>query len=306
VKRHEFLTELHAIFAPRSYIEIGVNDGRGLVCSTTRTIGVDPVLNIQVELSSDVQLVDATSDDFFARPDALAWFDQGTVDFTFIDGLHVFEFAFRDFINAERLSSPGSIIVLDDMLPRTVAEAARDRYTAAWTGDVFKVAAVLEAYRPDLIVIRLNTRRTGMVLVVGLDPTSRLLTEKYDEILAEYVTADPQAVPAEILQRTTAASPKKVLRSPVWAELVAARDAGASPPASLRTLLDLRGSARYVQNAAPNKPFSAAAAEKRRQSRAVRRATKKQAANGADAQAVAASRRTPGRRLLAAIRRRIR
>jgi hypothetical protein len=255
VRRHEFLTGLHLAVAPRSYIEIGVNDGRGLVCSNTRTIGVDPHLRGTLEVRPDVQLVEATSDDFFARPDALAWFDQGTVDFTFVDGMHLFEFAFRDFINAERLSTPGSIVVFDDMLPRSSPEAARDRITGPWAGDVFKVAAVLAAYRPDLIVIPINTEPTGLLLVVGLDPASTVLSDNYDKILAEYVMPDPQVVPAAVIHRTEAADPAEVLASPIWGELAAARDAGEEPPASLRRLLDLRGTADYVSDPPPMTPW---------------------------------------------------
>src|SRR6516165_5157301 len=102
--RHEFLSLVHEHYRPRSYLEIGVNDGLGLARSRTRTIGVDPDFCITVELACDLKLVKATSDDFFARPDVVSWFPGGVVDFTFIDGLHLFEYALRDFMNTERLS----------------------------------------------------------------------------------------------------------------------------------------------------------------------------------------------------------
>src|SRR6266700_4789452 len=104
MNRQQFLRVVHERYQPRSYLEIGINDGLGLARSTTRTIGVDPDFRIEVEIACDLQLVKATSDEFFARPDAISWFSDGVVDFTFIDGLHLFEFALRDFINAERLS----------------------------------------------------------------------------------------------------------------------------------------------------------------------------------------------------------
>ncbi|HEX8095777.1 class I SAM-dependent methyltransferase [Jatrophihabitans sp.] len=254
MNRHEFLTAIHANYKPRNYLEIGVNDGRGLQRSRTRTIGVDPAFRIVVELECDLKLVKATSDDFFAQDDPIARFPEGIVDFTFIDGLHIFEYALRDFLNAERLSGPNSVIVLDDMLPRTVAEAARDRHTRDWTGDVYKVGAVLERYRPDLVVVPLDTAPTGLLLVVGADPASTVLKDNYDAILAEYVSEDPQAVPEDILHRRQAADPAKVASSPIWEELAANRSA-TSRPAGIEALRELRGTASYVSNPAPPVPW---------------------------------------------------
>jgi hypothetical protein len=251
MNRHDFLNGLHERLAPRSYVEIGVNQGHGLARSRTRTIGVDPAFQIKSELACDLKLVRQTSDDFFAGPDPLEWFPEGVIDFAFIDGLHVFEFALRDFINCERLGSATSLIVLDDMLPRTVPEAARDRYTTAWAGDVYKVTLTLQRYRPDLVVVPIDTKPTGMVVVVGLDPASTVLRDRYDEILAEFVTPDPQDVPAEVLQRTTAADPKRVLHLPVWEDLRLARTGDGAHPASLSSLRDSRGTASYVSNPPP-------------------------------------------------------
>ncbi|HWC39004.1 MAG TPA: class I SAM-dependent methyltransferase [Acidimicrobiales bacterium] len=230
MERHEFLTVVHERYKPRSYLEIGINDGLGLARSTTRTIGVDPDFCISVELACDLELVKATSDDFFARSDAISWFPEGLVDFTFIDGLHLFEVALRDFMNAERLSAPTSVIVLDDVLPRSVSEAARQQHTFLWAGDTYKVTAVLERYRPDLTVVPLDTEPTGMLLVVGLDPTNTVLGDHYDEIVAQYATADPQPVPDEVLQRRGAADPERVADSPAWGELARARDTGGPVP----------------------------------------------------------------------------
>jgi hypothetical protein len=254
MNRHDFLSAVHASYEPRSYLEIGVNDGRGLQRSHTRTIGVDPAFKIVAELDCDLMLVKATSDDFFARQNPIARFPEGVIDLSFIDGLHIFEFALRDFINAERLSGPNSVIVLDDMLPRTVAEAARDRHTLEWTGDVFKVAQVLERYRPDLVVIPLDTTPTGLLLVLGLDPASTVLKDNYDAILAEYVAEDPQVVPEEILHRTQAADPVKVMLSPAWKELASART-GDSAAEGIGSLRELRGSAGYVSNPPAPRPW---------------------------------------------------
>ena len=81
------------------------------------------------QLDGDIALIRTTSDEYFARPDPLAVTGGRRLDLVFIDGLHLFEFALRDLINTERHCSPTSVIIFDDVLPRTVDEAARVRHT---------------------------------------------------------------------------------------------------------------------------------------------------------------------------------
>jgi hypothetical protein len=242
MKRHEFLSELHRVYRPRNYLEIGVNDGRSLTLSRVPTIAVDPAFKVTSELQCDLQLVKATSDAFFKRKDPLAhlrvgryrfrrlsrWdlsllFAKPTLELSFIDGMHLFEFALRDFINIEKHSNWSSLIVLDDMLPRSVDEAARDRHTDAWTGDVYKVAEVLGRFRPDLVVVPVDTAPTGMVLVFGADPSNTVLPASLGQILDEYVIPDPQAVPTDVLERKRAVRPEAVIAAPFWHELAVAR-----------------------------------------------------------------------------------
>ncbi|HEU5034045.1 MAG TPA: class I SAM-dependent methyltransferase [Mycobacteriales bacterium] len=231
--RHEFLRRLHERLQPRSYLEIGVRDGLSLTLSRAPSIAIDPAFKITSEVHADLQLVRATSDDFFARPDPLAHLPGGRIDLAFIDGMHLAEFALRDFINVERFTEWTSVVVLDDMLPRSVAEAARDRHTLAWAGDVYKVATILQRLRPELVCLPIDTAPTGVVLVLGVDKDDRTLPDKYDELLAELTAADPQDVPEEVLTRVGSADPAQVLDSPVWAALVQARSAGAAPDRQL-------------------------------------------------------------------------
>jgi hypothetical protein len=65
-----------------------------------------------------VQLVRATSDDFFDRADALAHFGGTPVDLAFIDGMHLSEFALRDFVHTAPHMGTAGVVVFDDMLPR--------------------------------------------------------------------------------------------------------------------------------------------------------------------------------------------
>ncbi|WP_344079518.1 class I SAM-dependent methyltransferase [Luedemannella helvata] len=233
MSRHRFLTELHEKLKPRTYLETGVSTGLSLALSRCRSIGIDPAFAITSEIRCDVALYREGSDDFFARPDPTAHFGGDPIDLAFIDGMHLFEYALRDFMNIERHAAAHSVIVVDDMLPRSVAEAARDRVTRMWTGDVFRLIPVLEKYRPDLVCRPVDTRPTGVLVVFGADPTSTVLWDHYDDIVRAYVRPDPQPVPAEILRRSHAVEPTALLAHGVWADLVAMRDAGGPERAAL-------------------------------------------------------------------------
>lgn len=221
--RHKLLKQLHRSLSPRTYLEIGVHTGSSLALSRTRSIGIDPEFQIGRELACDLQLWRTTSDEYFGRPDAGAFFQGVPLDLAFIDGMHLAEFALRDFMNVEKLMSPAGVVLLDDMLPRNSLEAARHRRTKAWAGDVFKVADILRTYRPDLTLIPVNTSPTGTVIVLGLDPASRVLEDNYEAALAACLAPDPQVVPDETLHRAGAVDPAMLMASPAWKQLVALR-----------------------------------------------------------------------------------
>ena len=211
----DFLAGVHRRLAPSAYLEIGVWHGTSLALANCRAIGIDPAYAISAQLDGDVALFRTTSDEYFARPDPLAATRGVSFDLSFIDGLHLFEYALRDFIYAERYSSTRGVIIFDDVLPRSVDEAARQRHTRGWTGDVFRVLQVLERFRPDLIALPLDTRPTGLLAVVGLDSANTVLTDEFGDILAEFRSADPQLVPLELLDRLNMVPPTQFLESGV-------------------------------------------------------------------------------------------
>ncbi|RFU23062.1 class I SAM-dependent methyltransferase [Geodermatophilus marinus] len=222
--RHELLAALHARLQPRNYLEIGVDAGASLALSRVPSIGIDPGFAVVHEIDCDVQLVRATSDDYFRSHNPTEKFDGEPVDLAFIDGMHLAEFALRDFIYVEAYSARTSVIVFDDMLPRNVVEAARDRQTVAWTGDVFKVTHVLRHLRPDLVVLEVDTEPTGTVVVLLPDARSTALAEHYNDIEAAMVAdGDPQDVPESVLGRTRAVDPYRLLQCAWWETLVAER-----------------------------------------------------------------------------------
>jgi len=226
MSRHELLQVLHDRTQPRTYLEIGIRTGNSMALSRTRSIGVDPFFKIDKPIQCDVQLIKATSDDFFAGDNPLAHFDGVPVDLAFIDGMHLSEFALRDFINIEPFMADTGVVVLDDVLPRNGLEAARDRKTEPWTGDVYKVVETLRRTRPDLVVLLVNTAPTGTAVVIGVDKTSTLLKDAYPAEEAYLTRPDPQTPPQEYLDRSIALEPAVLLESPVWDLLVTIRNSG--------------------------------------------------------------------------------
>jgi predicted O-methyltransferase YrrM len=247
VLRHELLKHLHQLLKPRTYFEIGVNVGSSLTLSRARTVAVDPFYRLTREVRCNLHLVRTTSDEFFARKQPLAHFDQPLIDLAFIDGMHLSEYALRDLINVERYTHAGSVIVIDDMLPRSHHEAARDRERAglagqAWTGDVYKITSSLRRLRPDLVLLEVDTRPTGTVVILLPDAASEVLHDSYDNLVEEYVGPDPQQVPTDTISRSRAIAPERLLEAPVWDELRAVRglpDAQARP--RVRPLLEEAG-----------------------------------------------------------------
>ena len=113
-----FLDQVHAKLRPETYLEIGIRNGTSLALSRARSVAIDPAFHITAEISCDVRLFRTSSDEYFNRADPLAPTDGRPFDLAFIDGLHLFEFALRDFIHTERHSSAKTLIIFDDVLPR--------------------------------------------------------------------------------------------------------------------------------------------------------------------------------------------
>lgn len=224
--RHDLLRGLHAVLQPRTYFEIGVNAGSSLTLSRSRSIAVDPEFTVQAPLHCDLCLVKAKSDEFFTRPDAMAHFDGVPIDLAFIDGMHLSDYALRDFINVERHLSATGVTVLDDVLPRNALEAARVRLTGAWAGDVYKAVEVVARRRPDLLVLLVNTFPTGTAVVVGADPRSEVLRDAYAEEVPYLESDDPQSPPQNYMSRAIAIDPADLLASEAWPLIVQARESG--------------------------------------------------------------------------------
>jgi hypothetical protein len=232
----EFLQAVHQRLRPRTYLEIGVGNGRSLALSRARSVGVDPTFAIDVELDGDVALVRTTIDEYFARPDPLALTGGRRFDLVFIDGLHLFEVVLRNFCHAERMSTPWSVIIVNGVLPRKQSQARRSPVSPDWTGDVYKLTGVLRKRRPSLTVLAVDTRPAGLLVVLGLDPSDTTLADEYVEIVKSEVPAT--GIPREVLTRETALAPQRVLAAPVLDLLHSLRQRSATPEGGAGELAD--------------------------------------------------------------------
>jgi hypothetical protein len=234
----DFLAQVHDLLKPRTYLEIGVRNGHSMALSSTRSIGIDPAYEIaeEVTIGPDATLYMETSDDFFAGENPLAAFEKPEIDLAFIDGLHLYEFVLRDFMNVEKYAAPGSVVIFDDVLPRATVHAARDRETRTWTGDVWKIIPTLREVRPDLILLLVRTTPTGLLLVLGGDLKNTDLAEAYDRMLATHVDSS-QEPPAEIITRSTAVYPTWVVNAPFWEVLRSQRERSVTPTEGRAELL---------------------------------------------------------------------
>lgn len=200
----EVLVELHRRLAPRTYLEIGVETGATLALATSAEIavGIDPDCRVEVALPASARVIREESDRFFATRARATLFGARAVELVFVDGMHRFENALRDFANAEAWSSPDGTIVLHDCVPIVPASASRERKTRFWVGDTWKAALAIARHRPDLRIRTVLTPPSGLVIIRRLDPSSRLLREREAAIVDEFSSLAypyaPGAVPPEL------------------------------------------------------------------------------------------------------------
>jgi hypothetical protein len=186
------LARIHRHLRPRTYLEIGVSRGESLACvlPQTQVLGIDPAPKLARPPPANVRIYRETSDDFFARYVPSAELGGQPVELAFIDGMHHFEYALRDFINVERACCGSSVILMHDCYPLDERTARREQVTGFWSGDIWRLMLLLRTHRPDLVVRTIATPPTGLGIVLNPDPTSQLLAGRVDELIGEYLAKD--------------------------------------------------------------------------------------------------------------------
>lgn len=214
--RHEFLEQLHLLLRPTTYLEVGVQYGTSLALAHAAevAIGIDP--NPLIIAGVNQQIFHMTSDRFFEPgiPGIDTILDSRRIDLAFIDGMHLFEYALRDFLNIEKYCHGGSVVVFDDVLPRNQHEARRmnpgDPVHGDWTGDVWKVGGVLKLYHtsPHLHYKWVDTQPTGVLVVTGFPDRYNPWSLAGDII---EINSRPVDVPDDVINRTAAWQPDQAL-----------------------------------------------------------------------------------------------
>lgn len=206
-----------------SYLEIGVQHGYTfLAVDIESKVAVDPqfLFDFSIYQSDLVEFNQITSDEFF-----LHHARERTFDVMFIDGLHTFEQAFRDFCNSICHSHSNSIWIIDDTIPSDVFSTLRDPIEAiafrqaagvhseAWHGDVFKLVFAIHDFFPEFSYVTVNTdgnpqtviwrrpRKTFSALIDNLETISRLTYFDVHRHLGIFnVMAEEQAIDCVVSQ----------------------------------------------------------------------------------------------------------
>ena len=153
----------------------------------TRAFGVDPAPSVTSSLHTETHLFAETSDAFFAARRLDGLLAGRPVKLAFVDGLHTFEQCLRDVLNLEAWCDSTSVVLLHDTMPLDELTQRRERKTVFWTGDVWKALVALKHYRPDLDLFTIPAAPTGLTVVSGLDRSSRVLAEAYDDAIRRFI-----------------------------------------------------------------------------------------------------------------------
>ena len=179
------LAWIHRTMRPRVYVEIGVSHGESLALASpdTLAIGVDPAATDEASINAPFAKIEPmTSDEFFDVTPTIR-----SLDLAFIDGMHNFEYALRDFINLERRSHADTVVLIHDVLPISEETSRREPVPGYWTGDVWRLMLILNKYRQDLDITIVNVAPSGLGVVSGLDSSCTVLQDNYEELVSTYL-----------------------------------------------------------------------------------------------------------------------
>lgn len=187
---YRFLKRLHENLLFDWYMEIGCRSGRSFAPVRSKTVAVDPFFQANINIVGTkpaLHILQQTSDEFFASGFLARNKIKPAV--SFLDGLHLFEFLLRDFMNTEAQSPANGVIMMHDCIPFDIPMTTRNLANlprGAWTGDVWKLIPILQTYRPDLKLTVMDCRPTGLLCVSNLAPKSRVLARNYPQIVRDY------------------------------------------------------------------------------------------------------------------------
>ncbi len=197
MSHYEALKNAHKYLRPKTYLEVGTSTGESLALASCASIAVDPEFVFDQDVIGAKPfclLFSMGSDDFFSRFDPKVLFNGHHVNMAFLDGMHLYQFLLRDFINVEKHCASNSVIFMHDCLPTDshVARRGGDEYAHMsdhphhWAGDLWKALMILRELRPDLRITAFDAPPTGLVAVTNLDPSSTVLEHAYFDAVERY------------------------------------------------------------------------------------------------------------------------
>ena len=191
----QFLGALHKNVY-EGYFEIGTRTGDSLVLSQSPSIAIDPFFQLNKNPIGEKDfclMFQETSDSFFEN--RLPKLSGLKCQLAFIDGMHLFEYALKDFINLAKISSEKALFLFHDPIPWTFKMATRNNETLAsddaWTGDIWKLVHILiDAGMKDNINL-LSSAPSGLLAVLNPDQKIIAQLEKnYDKICAQWLDVE--------------------------------------------------------------------------------------------------------------------
>ena len=189
-----------------NYLEIGSQFGYTLeAVRIPNKIGIDPnpMHSLKV-MPLGVKSLVFTSDQYFATIS-----DSVVFNFVYIDGLHIFQQVYRDFINSINHLSEDGIILIDDVIPVDSYSAGTNQIRAvterniqgnsskAWQGDVYKLLSLIanEMLFLELKVIIYPSNAQAIIKFKGPKQHlefNRELFARYDKLTFEKVFSNFQ------------------------------------------------------------------------------------------------------------------
>lgn len=156
MNRIEIINILIAKNGYKKYLEIGVNtpaqpgfSHESIVVETKH--GVDPNVNTTFQMPSD---------EFFAQ-------NKNTYDIVFVDGLHIFEQAYRDIVHSLAILNDSGTVVVHDCNPRREITQRPIRASSVWHGDVWKAILKLRMENPDICIYTINADEGCTIIQKG-------------------------------------------------------------------------------------------------------------------------------------------
>lgn len=175
LKRYDIINKLIKKFDYKSYLEIGVFYGetfKEVICDNK--VSVDPE-------QYGYTTFQMTSDEYFSQLPENAKFD-----IIFIDGMHLWEYCYRDIENSLKHLSPNGIIVCHGMNPFYYAKSSRKQNTdtnfIGWNGDVWKSLVKVRTEHSDIYACMIEDCDEGLGIITFGSQKPLVLNKPFDEL----------------------------------------------------------------------------------------------------------------------------